>query len=797
MGRYDSTPFKHPLNELLTAYSPLPSPTPPSGPGPSLDRLGTFVAHAAHLLESGLPFPDLCSLHRGPSCLSNPAGLPHPAVPLLQHLRLSGASAPQSTPSWSPSRLASALSRGPHPSAKLNATFLRSEFADMVAAGHWLVVPYHLVCHLPGLRLSPTGVVPQRNRRDRTIVDYTFSGVNDHTVSVAPDSLQFGHAFPRLLTHLHRADTRHGPVYLSKTDIADAFMRVWLHLDAILTLGALLPPHPNEPPLVAFPLVLPMGWVDSPRYLCAVTETVADLTNARFRHLDLAATPHRLDSSANTAPDPIPHPPDSTSGSLPHPTVRSSGPLCPPLTTADVFMDDFLLATQQPRALRPSVRRTLFECIDAVLRPLSPTDNPARKEPNSVKKLLQGDAAWSTRKVILGWLVDTIQRTIALPPHRVLRLHTLLASFPSHQRRTSRRKWQCLLGELRSMALALPGGRGLFSQLQSVLTYSASASPSDRLCLSPAVHHQLNDIRHLASSLSARPTRWGELVDSDPSFLGAVDACVTGMGGVWLDTRSHHPPLLWRQSFPLATQSALVSFANPRGSITNSDLEQVGVVCHSDILAQHHDLRERTICTLSDNTAAVSRELRGSTSADAPSAYLCRLASLHQRHFRYRLQAAYIPGPINVMADTLSRRWDLSDDLLLSHFNSLFPQVRPWQLCHLRSNMNSGAISALSKLPCSLAFLADESQMPPPTLRSGSRSVSNTVWTPTSPLLPIQSRGFKSSLPKFAAAGFLPAATLSDLAQWRTRSTSLRRRSPSWVRPIPASPPAPPILISA
>ena len=33
----------------------------------------------------------------------------------------------------------------------------------------------------------------------------------------------------------------------------------------------------------------------------------------------------------------------------------------------------------------------------------------------------------------------------------------------------------------------------------------------------------------------------------------------------------------------------------------------------------------------------------------------------------------YIPGPINTMADFLSQRWDLTDDQILSHFNSHFP----------------------------------------------------------------------------------------------------------------------------
>jgi hypothetical protein len=230
--------------------------------------------------------------------------------------------------------------------------------------------------------------------------------------------------------------------------------------------------------------------VDSPNYLCALTETVADLTNARTTALDFAPSAHPLEATANTMPasEPARHAAQRYHGQPP-PTTRSLGPLRPPLIYTDVYMDDFLVATQHPD--RSAVLGTLFECIDSVLRPLSPNDNPCRKEPISIKKLQKGDACWTTRKSILGWLIDTTGRTIKLPPHRLERLHEILASFPTSQHRTSRRKWQQLLGELRSMVLAIPGGRGLFSQLQSVLTHSENPKPFDHLRLSRPVHDRL------------------------------------------------------------------------------------------------------------------------------------------------------------------------------------------------------------------------------------------------------------------------------------------------------------------
>jgi hypothetical protein len=126
----------------------------------------------------------------------------------------------------------------------------------------------------------------------------------------------------------------------------------------------------------------------------------------------------------------------------------------------DIFVDDFISAAQRPFLRR--VRKTLLHAIDDVFRPLSATDAEHRREPVSMKKLLllQGDCTWSTVTVklflVLGWIIDTLNMTIQLPQHRIDRLWEILHSIPQHQKRTSVKKWHQVLGELRSMSIALP-----------------------------------------------------------------------------------------------------------------------------------------------------------------------------------------------------------------------------------------------------------------------------------------------------------------------------------------------------
>jgi hypothetical protein len=77
----------------------------------------------------------------------------------------------------------------------------------MMQKGQWILLPYALVKDLPNLRLSPLGVVPQRDRRPRVIVDYTFNGINEDTIRLAPtEAMQFGRALERILQGILHAD---------------------------------------------------------------------------------------------------------------------------------------------------------------------------------------------------------------------------------------------------------------------------------------------------------------------------------------------------------------------------------------------------------------------------------------------------------------------------------------------------------------------------------------------------------------------------------------------------------------
>ena len=149
--------------------------------------------------------------------------------------------------------------------------FVREEMLEFDQKGFWLVLPASEVQRLldsgeiRSLRVSPMGVVPQRDCRPRLIVDLSFYGINDDTARLAPpESMQFGRTLERLLYLIRHANPRYGPVHLGKVDLADGFYRIGLNSSAITQLVVPLPRFVDEDQLLALPMVLPMGWVESP-----------------------------------------------------------------------------------------------------------------------------------------------------------------------------------------------------------------------------------------------------------------------------------------------------------------------------------------------------------------------------------------------------------------------------------------------------------------------------------------------------------------------------------------------------
>ena len=106
--------------------------------------------------------------------------------------------------------------------------------------------------------------------------------------------------------------------------------------------------------------------------------------------------------------------------------------------------------------------------------------------------------------------------TITLPAHRVAQLEAIVSALPCSQCRIGVDKWHRVLGELHSMALALPGARVMFRQIQETLCHFKGK----RVMLSKGIHETLADFRWLAEDIANLPMCIYELVLLRPTVDG-------------------------------------------------------------------------------------------------------------------------------------------------------------------------------------------------------------------------------------------------------------------------------------
>jgi hypothetical protein len=134
---------------------------------PELDELNQLIQEASQLFMESSTWDEFVPKvrdARGDFHLA--AGkVPHPSVHLLNQFRIVGVPVSCSSTPWSFSQKETALTHGPHQSARQRIHLLRQDFVDMIRKGKWIFPPARILLNELQLRLGPLGVVPQRDRQ--------------------------------------------------------------------------------------------------------------------------------------------------------------------------------------------------------------------------------------------------------------------------------------------------------------------------------------------------------------------------------------------------------------------------------------------------------------------------------------------------------------------------------------------------------------------------------------------------------------------------------------------------------
>ena len=196
----------------------------------------------------------------------------------------------------------------------------------------------------------------------------------------------------------------------------------------------------------------------------------------------------------------------------------------------DVYLDEFILLIQVGGDERTQMLKHLFHMTNRVFF-LNVRSETNRKYPISLKKLMKGGAAWSTRKNILVWDLDMEVQLLCLPEDSSTRMCNVLANIPSSTHRCSLRNWCRLLGLIRSITPEVSGSQGMFTRLQHALT----SEKGRYVQLTSDVHDKLHIWGRLLAILESRPTHLREITHFSPSWFGATYASEMGMSDVCQD----------------------------------------------------------------------------------------------------------------------------------------------------------------------------------------------------------------------------------------------------------------------
>jgi hypothetical protein len=268
------------------------------------------------------------------------------------------------------------------------------------------------------LKISPVAAIPHKLHTFCLILDLFFklrlalgkviASVNDKTEKWAPRGAinQLGHSLKRII-HSFAEANNDAKILMAKWDIQDGSWRLNCHQGEEWNFAYVLPQKEGKPMKLVVPTLLQMGRVESPPYFCAALETVHDVTIDYIdTPIDLLP-PHKFDRWAI-----------KNRGN-----VANLGSNKGILYFVEVYVEDFIAV------IIPTSQEQVTHVARGVMHGTHDVPPPSGKDgqdPISEKKLKKGEGTFADMKCILGFNLDSPNRTIWLKEGRHAALLTIL-----------------------------------------------------------------------------------------------------------------------------------------------------------------------------------------------------------------------------------------------------------------------------------------------------------------------------------------------------------------------------------
>jgi hypothetical protein len=375
------------------------------------------------------------------------------------------------------------------------------------------------------------------------------------------------------------------------------------------------------------------------------------------------------------------------------------------------FVDDFIpLAIARSKEQLDHVARGMMEAIHDVFPPAEKDE----EDPIALKKLKKGDGTWMLEKDILGFMFNGDEKTLWLEEDKRLALLSILKGWLRTAERSPKgipfEEFQSVLSKIRHAFIAIPAGKGLLSPCNGVLRSEPQFVYLQR---NQQLKSTLQSIRTLLRESATNPTKCKQLVRGHPHFVGVKDSSGHGVGGVVVGETDSCKPTVFRVEWPQEIRDRLVSWTNPNGSITNSDLEMAGLLLLWLVMEEVcPDLACKHAALFSDNQPTVCWVERMASKHSIIAGRLLQILALRLHKTKASpITPQHIKGAHNAMTDIPSRsfgsepQWHFkTDNDLLTFFNNRFPlpNQNSWSVFQLNSKIVTRVISVLLMKPFTL-----------------------------------------------------------------------------------------------
>jgi hypothetical protein len=449
------------------------------------------------------PLPPLVEHRRG-MC---PTGLAlhHPAAPLLKEWATYGCPTRTGHP-WLKDDMQEVIDRGPHRLALAEEAIahFKAEVDKKFKMRQAKVAAWDSIKDDPpeNLKISSITAVPHKLKQFRSILDLSFHlwlkqggelpSVNSTMLITAPMGAidQLGHSLSRII-HAFAETNDDAVIFMAKWDIKDGFWRLDIGTGAEYNFAYVMPPPPGTPTLLVVPTSLQMGWIKSPLFFCAASETARDIAG-NYCETKLGVLPdHKF----------LPY----AIGNPAYKNLLECSPECHDLKyLLEVYIDNFisLVIPASREHLRYVSNGTMMGIHDVFL-----PDKISGNNPISEKKLKQGDGEYALTKTILGFDFDGKAKTIWLKEAKRAYLLTVLKGWIRSGQASAIgiqfKDFESVLAKIRHAFMAIPAGRGLLSPCNKKLQ---KKPPIIYLHRNPVLLAALSGCRTLLRESSDSPT---------------------------------------------------------------------------------------------------------------------------------------------------------------------------------------------------------------------------------------------------------------------------------------------------